>query len=109
MKPDILRAAVDRAPAQRTVTLLGATGSIGASTIDLLKRERERFRVEAGRANKNAAALPALARELGARFAAIGDPAAYGELKGALSGTGIKAAAGESGLLGAAQAPGQWG
>jgi 1-deoxy-D-xylulose-5-phosphate reductoisomerase len=108
MKPDILRAAVDRAPAQRTVTLLGATGSIGASTIDLLKRERERFRVEAVSANKNAAALAALARELGARFAAIGDPAAYGELKGALSGTGIKAAAGESGLLEAAERPAQW-
>jgi 1-deoxy-D-xylulose-5-phosphate reductoisomerase len=108
MKPDILRAAVDRAPAERTVTILGATGSIGASTIDLLKRERERFRVEAVSANKNAAALAALARELGARFAAIGDPAAYGELKGALSGTGIKAAAGESGLLEAAERPAQW-
>jgi len=90
------------------VTILGATGSIGASTIDLLKRERERFRVEAVSANKNAAALAALARELGARFAAIGDPAAYGELKGALSGTGIKAAAGESGLLEAAERPAQW-
>ena len=90
------------------MTLLGATGSIGASTIDLLKRERERFRVEAVSANKNAAALAALARELGARFAAIGDPAAYGELKSALSGTGIKAAAGESGLLEAAERPAQW-
>jgi len=90
------------------VTILGATGSIGASTIDLLKRERERFRVEAVSANKNAAALAALARELGARFAAIGDPAAYGELKGALSGTGIKAAAGESGLLEAAERPAEW-
>src|SRR5258705_2704794 len=108
MKPEILRAALDRAPAERTVTLLGATGSIGASTIDLLKRERERFRVEAVSANKSAAALAALARELGARFAAIGDPAAYGELKSALSGTGIKAAAGESGLLEAAERPAEW-
>jgi 1-deoxy-D-xylulose-5-phosphate reductoisomerase len=108
MKRDILRAAVNRAPAERTVTLLGATGSVGASTIDLLKRQRERFRVEAVSANKNAAALAALARELGARFAAIGDPAAYGELKSALSGTGIKAAAGESGLLEAAERPAQW-
>jgi 1-deoxy-D-xylulose-5-phosphate reductoisomerase len=108
MKTDILRAAINRAPAERTVTLLGATGSIGASTIDLLKRERERFRVEAVSANKSAAALAALARELGARFAAIGDPAAYGELKSALSGTGIKAAAGESGLLEAAERPAEW-
>ena len=108
MKTDILRAAINRAPAERTVTLLGATGSIGASTIDLLKRERERFRVEAVSANKNAAALAALARDLGARFAAIGDPAAYCELKSALSGTGIKAAAGEGGLLEAAERPAEW-
>src|SRR2546429_2935327 len=108
MKPDILRAAVDRAPAERTVTILGATGSIGASTVDLLKRERKRFRIEAVSANKNAVALAAVARELGACFAAIGDPTAYGELKSALSGTGIKAAAGESGLLEAAQRPAEW-
>src|ERR671937_3183326 len=108
MKTDILRAAVNRAPAERTVTLLGATGSVGASTIDLLKRQRERFRVEAVSANKNAAALAALARELGARFAAIGDPAVYGELKSALSGTGIKVAAGESGLIEAAERPAEW-
>src|SRR6266853_2395262 len=108
MKPEILRAALDRAPAERTVTLLGATGSIGASTIDLLKRERKRFRVEAVSANKNVAALAAAARELDARFAAIGDPLAYGDLKSALSGTGIKVAAGESGLMEAAERPAEW-
>jgi 1-deoxy-D-xylulose-5-phosphate reductoisomerase len=90
------------------VTLLGATGSIGTSTIDLLKRERERFRVEAVSANKSAAALAALAREIGARFAAIGDPAAYGELKEALAGTGISVGAGESGLIEAAERPAEW-
>src|SRR3989440_6675462 len=108
MKSEILRAALSRAPAERTVTILGATGSIGASTVDLLKRERKRFRIEAVSANKNAVALAAVARELGACFAAIGDPTAYGELKSALSGTGIKAAAGESGLLEAAQRPAEW-
>jgi 1-deoxy-D-xylulose-5-phosphate reductoisomerase len=108
MKSDILRAAMNRAPAERTVTILGATGSIGASTVDLLKRERNRFRIEALSANKNAAALAAIARELGARFAAIGDPTAYRDLKSALSGTGIKVAAGESGLLEAAERPAEW-
>jgi 1-deoxy-D-xylulose-5-phosphate reductoisomerase len=108
MKSDILRAAMNRTPAERTVTILGATGSIGASTVDLLKRERNRFRIEALSANKNAAALAAIARELGARFAAIGDPTAYRDLKSALSGTGIKAAAGESGLLEAAARPAEW-
>ncbi len=94
--------------AERTVTLLGATGSIGASTIDLLKRERKRFRVEAVSANTSAAALAALARELDARLAVVGSPAAYGDLKDALSGTGIEAAAGESGLIEAAERPAEW-
>jgi 1-deoxy-D-xylulose-5-phosphate reductoisomerase len=94
--------------AERSVTLLGATGSIGTSTIDLLKRERERYRVEALTAHRNAAALAALAREVGARFAAVGDPAAYRELKDRLAGTAIEAGAGESALIEAAQRPADW-
>src|SRR5262245_44650175 len=108
MKSNTLRDDFGRAvPAsgERTVTLLGATGSIGASTVDLLKRERGRYGVEAVCANKNAAALGALARELGARFAAVGDLGAYGELKDALSGSGIEAGAGESALVEAAERP----
>jgi 1-deoxy-D-xylulose-5-phosphate reductoisomerase len=101
---------VKRAPetTERSVTILGATGSIGASTIDLLKRERARYRVEAVSANRSAASLAALAREVGARFAAVGDPAAYRELKDELSGSGIEAAAGENGVIEAAQRPAQW-
>jgi 1-deoxy-D-xylulose-5-phosphate reductoisomerase len=94
--------------AQRSVTILGATGSIGASTIDLIKREPQRFRVEAVTANTNASALAVLARELGARFAAIGDPAGYGELKEALAGSGIEAAAGENALVEAALRDAEW-
>jgi len=94
--------------AERSVTILGATGSIGASTIDLIKREPQRYRVEALTANKNATALAALARELGARFAAVGDQSAYGELKSALGGSGIEAGAGENALVEAAQRPAQW-
>ena len=109
MEADPLPAAWNRSSTvERTVTLLGATGSVGASTVDLLKRERKRFRVEAVCANKSAAALAALARELGARFAAVGDPTAYGELKAALAGTGIEVAAGESGLVEAAERPAEW-
>ena len=102
-KPDY-----DAVHGERSVTLLGATGSIGASTLDLIKRERGRYRVEAVSANTNAAALAALAREVGARFAAVGDQSAYAELKDALSGTGIEAAAGEHALVEAAQRPAQW-
>jgi len=93
---------------ERSVTLLGATGSIGASTIDLIRREPGRYRVEAVSANKSAAALAALARELNARFAAVGDPAAYRELKDALAGTGIAVGAGADAVVEAAQRPAQW-
>jgi 1-deoxy-D-xylulose-5-phosphate reductoisomerase len=93
---------------ERSVTLLGATGSIGASTVDLLKRERGRFRVEAVAAGKSAAALARLARELDARFAAVGDAAAYGDLREGLAGSGIEAGAGEAAVVEAAQRPADW-
>ena len=96
------------APGERSVTLLGATGSIGASTVDLLRRERRRFRVEAITANRNAAVLAEIACDLGARFAAVGDPAAYRSLKDALAGTGIEAAAGEDAVVEAARRPADW-
>lgn len=92
----------------RSISLLGATGSIGASTIDLLRKDPDRYRVEAVTANRNAAALAALARSLNARFAAVSDVAHYRELKDALSGSGIEAAAGESALIEAAQRPADW-
>jgi 1-deoxy-D-xylulose-5-phosphate reductoisomerase len=96
------------APVPRTVTLLGATGSIGSSTIDLLRRHPVRYRVEAVTARRNGAALAKLARELNARFAAIADPAAYQELKSGLSGTRIEPAAGPAALVEAAQRPAEW-
>jgi 1-deoxy-D-xylulose-5-phosphate reductoisomerase len=92
----------------RTVTLLGATGSIGASTIDLIKRGAGRYRVEAVSANRNATALARLARELGARFAAIADPTLYRDLKDALAGSGIEAGGGEAALIEAAERPAEW-
>jgi len=92
----------------RTVTLLGATGSIGASTIDLLRQEAPRYHVEAVTADRNAAALARLARELGARIAVVADPAAYGELKAELFGSNIEAAAGPEAVVEAAQRPADW-
>lgn len=92
----------------RSVSILGATGSIGSSTVDLIKRSPERFRVEAVTANNNAAALAAIARDLGARVAVLADEAGYADLKSALAGTGIETAAGEAGLIEAAQRPADW-
>src|ERR1700733_16078238 len=58
----------------RSVSVLGATGSIGDSTMDLLRGAPERYQVEALTANSNVAALAKLAIEFDARFAAIADP-----------------------------------
>ncbi|HVH81997.1 MAG TPA: 1-deoxy-D-xylulose-5-phosphate reductoisomerase, partial [Stellaceae bacterium] len=83
----------------RRITILGSTGSIGHSTIDLLLRNREEFSVEAVTANRNATLLAEQARRLGARFAAIADPAEYPTLKAALAGSGIEAASGAAALV----------
>jgi len=92
----------------RSVSILGATGSIGTSTIDLLKKQSAHFRVEAVTANKNVSALAAIAKSLNVRFAAVGDPALHRELKDALAGTGIETGAGEEALVEAAQRPADW-
>jgi 1-deoxy-D-xylulose-5-phosphate reductoisomerase len=92
----------------RVVSVLGATGSIGDSTMDLIRRGRERYRVEAITANSNVAALAKLAREFDVRFAAVADGAKLGELRDALSGTSIECGAGESAVIEAAARPADW-
>src|SRR5260370_42112875 len=96
------------ASAVRTVTVLGATGSIGDSTMDLLRGARDRYQVEALTANTNVPALAKLAREFGARFAAIADPGRLAELRDALAGTHIECGAGESAIIEAAARPADW-
>src|SRR6476660_2467468 len=102
------RAAAQRSPGVRTVTVLGATGSVGMSTVDLLKRGNGKYHVEAVTAHKNAKQLAQIARDLNARFAVVADPSAYDELKAALAGSGIQAGCGESALVEAAQRPADW-
>jgi 1-deoxy-D-xylulose-5-phosphate reductoisomerase len=101
-------AKVELARAPRTVTILGATGSIGSSTADLLRRDAAGYQVEAVTAHRDAPALARLAREFHARFAVVADPAAYDELKSELSGSGIEAAAGPQAVVEAAQRPAEW-
>jgi 1-deoxy-D-xylulose-5-phosphate reductoisomerase len=86
----------------RLVTILGATGSIGRSTLDLLERSPDRFRVQALTAQQNVAALADAARRTGARLAVIADESRYSELRGALAGSGCEAASGEDALIEAA-------
>ncbi len=87
----------------RGITVLGSTGSVGQSTLDLLRRAPDKWRVDALTANTDAAALAAQAREVGARLAVVADESAYAALKDALSGSGIAAAAGKQALCDAAR------
>jgi 1-deoxy-D-xylulose-5-phosphate reductoisomerase len=108
MSPVPLRNNKPAASDIRSVTVLGATGSIGDSTMDLLRGARERYRVEAVTGNSNVQGLAKLAREFNARFAAVADPARLSELREALAGSGIECGAGESAIIEAAARPADW-
>jgi 1-deoxy-D-xylulose-5-phosphate reductoisomerase len=97
-------AARDASGRQR-VTVLGATGSIGENTLDLIARNPDRFETVALTACRNAARLAELAIANRAKLAVIGDAAQYRELKDRLAGTGIRAAAGPQALIDAASEP----
>ena len=86
----------------RSISILGATGSIGASTLDLIRRDRDGWNVIALTANCQAQELAALAREFGAQIAVVADETCLAELRDALAGTDIRVAAGQSGLCEAA-------
>ena len=89
----------------RRVTVLGATGSVGCNTVDLIERRPDAFRVEALTANRNASLLAEQAHRLKPRMAAVADADSYKELRERLSGTGIEVAAGPEAILAAAERP----
>jgi len=101
---------LDRRPAEvpRTVSVLGATGSVGSSTLDLIARNAERYKVVALTAHRDAEKLAECAIRHEAEVAVIGDPACYSALKDLLAGTGIEVAAGEQALIEAAGRPADW-
>lgn len=86
----------------RSLTILGATGSVGSQTLDLVARNPGRWQVEALTAGSDVAGLVSAAKACGARFVAIADGAKGAALKDALAGTGIVSGAGESALVDAA-------
>jgi 1-deoxy-D-xylulose-5-phosphate reductoisomerase len=94
--------------AVRTVTVLGSTGSIGTSTVELLAADPDAWRVLALVGGRNAGLLAAQARRLGATRAVISDPAAYATLVEALAGTGIETAAGPEAVIEAASLGADW-
>ena len=86
----------------RSITILGATGSVGASTLDLVRRNRGDWRIEALTANCNVAELAALAREFEVALAVVADETCLPALREALAGSGVEAAGGPSALREAA-------
>lgn len=92
----------------RSVTVLGSTGSVGRSTVDLLLGHPGKFHVRALTANKNAELLAKQARQLKAELAVVADETLYADLKKALEGTGIKTAAGHKAVIEAAEIPCDW-
>ena len=89
----------------RRLTILGATGSVGRNTIDLIERDRDSYIVEALTANRNARELAELARRIRPRLAVVADEAAYGDLKSSLDCSGAMVAAGAEAFGDTARAP----
>jgi 1-deoxy-D-xylulose-5-phosphate reductoisomerase len=90
------------------ITILGSTGSIGVSTLDVVRQLGEDYAVDALTGHGNVALLAQQARETRARLAVTADEARYQDLKDALSGSGIEAAAGKAGLAEAAEGYSNW-
>ena len=89
----------------RSLTILGATGSVGTQALDLVARNPDRWQVEALTANSDAAGLARLAIASGAKLAVVADDRAYAALKAALGGSGIEAASGVQAVCDAARRP----
>jgi len=94
----------------RAVTILGSTGSIGVSTLDVISHARriygsDTMPVQALTANSNVEMLARQALDIRPKLAVIGNESLYGSLKAALSGSGIEVAAGRSAVIAAAARP----
>jgi len=87
----------------KTVSILGATGSVGTSTLDLIEREPDRFKVRALTANCDVERLAAAARRTRAELAVVADESCLPALREALAGTGIDVAGGAQAICDAAR------
>jgi 1-deoxy-D-xylulose-5-phosphate reductoisomerase len=92
----------------RSISILGATGSIGRSTLDLIERDSDAFDVLALTARSDVAGLADAARRTRARHAVIGDTTLYPALKEALAGSGTEAAAGDDAICDVAAMGADW-
>ncbi len=93
---------------RRRLSILGATGSIGRSTLDLVARHPERFDVVALTAHRSVDALADAVLATGARLAAVADASRVDALAARLAGHDVEILAGPQGVLAAARAPADW-
>lgn len=93
---------------RRRVAILGATGSVGRSTLDLILSAPDAFEVVALTAQRDVAGLASAARATGAQLAVIGDPALHGALSHALSGSATEVASGHDAVIDAARRGADW-
>lgn len=89
----------------RRISILGATGSVGASTLSVIGERPQDFEVVAVTGNENALRLAEIAKSVGARLAVVANPSRFDELKTALAGSGVEAAAGSAAIDEAAGRP----
>ena len=92
----------------KSVSIFGATGSVGRSTLDLIRQHPDKYEIIALTANGNASELAALAREFSAKVAVVADDSAYEELKRLLAGSSTEAASGTDALNDAAAMGADW-
>lgn len=92
----------------KRVTILGATGSVGTSTLDLIERDPAAFEVVALTANCDVAKLAAAAKRVSAKLAVVADPTCHRALADALAGTGIAVASGADAVCDAARMDADW-
>ncbi|HUC60890.1 MAG TPA: 1-deoxy-D-xylulose-5-phosphate reductoisomerase [Alphaproteobacteria bacterium] len=92
----------------KRIAVLGSTGSIGCSTLDLVARNAERFEIAALTAHRNVKLLIEQALRFRPAFAVIADESHYAELKSALAGSGVEVAAGMDAVADAARRPSDW-
>tara|TARA_B100000214_G_scaffold366721_1_gene336028 strand:+ start:487 stop:1695 length:1209 start_codon:yes stop_codon:yes gene_type:complete len=89
--------------ATKSVSVLGSTGSVGCNTLDLMARHPDKFKAVAISGNRNVELLAEQARKFNPALAVVAAEEHYKELKQALSGTGVEAAAGRESLVHAAE------
>lgn len=92
----------------KSISILGSTGSIGKSTVDIISRNPELYDVVALTGNNNVELLAKQAKSLNAKFVATASKDKYNELKSLLSGTNIQVEAGDEAIVEAAKQDAEW-